>query len=93
VHTYVKVFISVARGKVANPYHLEFIPPGTKFRGEIIFKPTPLVTEQDLESFFNALNDKGNLKREEGQYEITAFLGRRKKLGYGKATITITRMP
>jgi CRISPR/Cas system CSM-associated protein Csm3 (group 7 of RAMP superfamily) len=93
VHTYVKVFISVARGKVANPYHLEFIPPGTKFRGRIIFKPTPLVTEQDLESFFNALNNKGNLKREEGQYVITAFLGRRKKLGHGKATITITRMP
>ncbi len=93
VHTYVKIFNSVARGRIANPYHLEFIPPGTKFRGKIIFNPTPLVTQHDLDSFFNALKIEGIAKGGGNKYEITITIGRRRKLGYGKATITLTQMP
>jgi CRISPR/Cas system CSM-associated protein Csm3 (group 7 of RAMP superfamily) len=93
VHTYVKTFISVARGRIANPYHIEFIPPGTKFRGKIIFIPTPLVTPQDLDSFFDALKSKKIAEGEGGQYKITITIGRRKKLGFGKAIITIARAP
>jgi CRISPR/Cas system CSM-associated protein Csm3 (group 7 of RAMP superfamily) len=82
VETYVKTFIAVARGAPARPFYVELLPPGTKFEGFIEFKPTSFVTEVDLEKMLNTVAEK----TAEG-WKIPIQIGKRKKLGWGQATL------
>jgi CRISPR/Cas system CSM-associated protein Csm3 (group 7 of RAMP superfamily) len=86
VETYVKTFIAVARGVPARPFYVELLPPGTKFEGFIEFKPTPFVTEVDLEKMLNTVAEK----TAEG-WKIPIQIGKRKKLGWGQATLNLRR--
>ncbi len=82
VETYVKTFNAVARGAPARPFYVELLPPGTKFEGFIEFRPTPFVTEIDLEEMLCAVAEK----TAEG-WKIQVQIGKRKKLGWGQATL------
>jgi CRISPR/Cas system CSM-associated protein Csm3 (group 7 of RAMP superfamily) len=82
VETYVKTFNAVARGAPARPFYVELLPPGTKFEGFIEFRPTPFVTEKDLEEMLCAVAEK----TAEG-WKIPVQIGKRKKLGWGQATL------
>jgi CRISPR/Cas system CSM-associated protein Csm3 (group 7 of RAMP superfamily) len=82
VETYVKTFNAVARGTTARPFYVELLPPGTKFEGYVEFKPTPFVTEKDLEEMLCAVAEK----TAEG-WKIPIQIGKRKKLGWGQATL------
>jgi CRISPR/Cas system CSM-associated protein Csm3 (group 7 of RAMP superfamily) len=82
VETYVKTFNAVARGVPARPFYVELLPPGTKFEGFIEFKPTPFVTEIDLKKMLNTVAEK----TAEG-WKIPIQIGKRKKLGWGQATL------
>jgi CRISPR/Cas system CSM-associated protein Csm3 (group 7 of RAMP superfamily) len=82
VETYVKTFNAVARGAPARPFYVELLPPGTKFEGFIEFRPTPFVTEKDLEEMLCAVAEK----TVEG-WKIPVQIGKRKKLGWGQATL------
>ncbi len=82
VETYVKTFNAVARGTTARPFHVELLPSGTKFEGFIEFRPTPFVTEGDLEEMLCAVAEK----TAEG-WKIPIQIGKRKKLGWGQATL------
>jgi len=86
VETYVKTFNAVARGAPARPFYVELLPPGTKFEGFIEFKPTPFVTEVDLEEMLNTVAEK----TAEG-WKIPIQIGKRKKLGWGQATLNLRR--
>jgi len=82
VETYVKTFNAVARGTIARPFYVELLPPGMKFEGFIEFRPTPFVTEKDLGEMFNTVAEKSA----EG-WKIPVQIGKRKKLGWGQATL------
>jgi CRISPR/Cas system CSM-associated protein Csm3 (group 7 of RAMP superfamily) len=82
VETYVKTFNAVARGTIARPFYVELLPPGTKFEGLIEFRPTPFVTEKDLEEMLCAVAEK----TADG-WKISLQIGKRKKLGWGQATL------
>jgi CRISPR/Cas system CSM-associated protein Csm3 (group 7 of RAMP superfamily) len=82
VETYVKTFNAVARGAPARPFYVELLPPGTKFEGYVEFRPTPFVTEIDLEKMLNTVAEK----TAEG-WKIPVQIGKRKKLGWGQATL------
>ena len=82
VETYVKTFNAVARGAPASPFYVELLPPGTKFEGYVEFRPTPVVTEKDLEEMLCAVAEK----TAEG-WKISIQIGKRKKLGWGQATL------
>jgi len=82
VETYIKTFIAVARGVPARPFYVELLPPGTKFEGFIEFRPTPFVTEKDLEEMLCAVAEK----TVDG-WKIPIQIGKRKKLGWGQATL------
>jgi CRISPR/Cas system CSM-associated protein Csm3 (group 7 of RAMP superfamily) len=82
VETYVKTFNAVARGAPAHPFYVELLPPGTKFEGYVEFRPTPFVTEKDLEEMLCAVAEK----TAEG-WKIPIQIGKRKKLGWGQATL------
>jgi CRISPR/Cas system CSM-associated protein Csm3 (group 7 of RAMP superfamily) len=82
VETYVKTFNAVARGAPARPFYVELLPPGTKFEGFIEFRPTPFVTEKDLEEMLCAVAEK----TADG-WKIPVQIGKRKKLGWGQATL------
>jgi CRISPR/Cas system CSM-associated protein Csm3 (group 7 of RAMP superfamily) len=80
--TYVKTFNAVARGAPARPFYVELLPPGTRFEGYIEFRPTPFVTEKDLEEMLCAVAEK----TVDG-WKIPIQIGKRKKLGWGQATL------
>jgi CRISPR/Cas system CSM-associated protein Csm3 (group 7 of RAMP superfamily) len=82
VETYVKTFIAVARGTTARPFYVELLPPGTKFEGYVEFRPTPFVTEGDLEEMLCAVAEK----TVDG-WRISLQIGKRRKLGWGQATL------
>jgi hypothetical protein len=82
VETYVKTFNAVARGEPARPFYVELLPPGTKFEGYVEFRPTPFVTEKDLEEMLCAVAEN----TAEG-WKIPVQIGKRKKLGWGQATL------
>jgi CRISPR/Cas system CSM-associated protein Csm3 (group 7 of RAMP superfamily) len=82
VETYVKTFIAVARGAPARPFYVELLPPGTKFEGYVEFRPTPFVTEVDLEEMLCAVAEK----TVDG-WRISLQIGKRRKLGWGQATL------
>jgi CRISPR/Cas system CSM-associated protein Csm3 (group 7 of RAMP superfamily) len=82
VETYVKTFNAVARGAPARPFYVELLPPGTKFEGYVEFRPTPFVTEIDLKKMLNTVAEK----TAEG-WKIPIQIGKRKKLGWGQATL------
>jgi len=86
VKTYVKTFIAVARGAPARPFYVELLPPETKFEGFIEFKPTSFVTEIDLEKMLNTVAEK----TAEG-WKVPIQIGKRKKLGWGQATLNLRR--
>jgi len=82
VETYVKTFNAVARGTTARPFYVELLPPGTKFEGYIEFRSTPFVTEEDLEEMLCAVAEK----TVDG-WRISLQIGKRRKLGWGQATL------
>jgi CRISPR/Cas system CSM-associated protein Csm3 (group 7 of RAMP superfamily) len=82
VETYVKTFNAVARGVPARPFHVELLPPGTKFEGYVEFRPTPFAAEEDLEEMLNTTAEK----TADG-WKIPIQIGKRKKLGWGQATL------
>jgi|ADKH01.1.fsa_nt_gi RAMP superfamily. len=82
VETYVKTFNAVARGTTARPFYVELLPPGTKFEGYVEFRPTPFVTEGDLEEMLCAVAEK----TVDG-WRISLQIGKRRKLGWGQATL------
>jgi RAMP superfamily. len=82
VETYVKTFNAVARGTPARPFYVELLPPGTKFEGYVEFRPTPFVTEGDLEEMLCAIAEK----TVDG-WRISLQIGKRRKLGWGQATL------
>ncbi|MFZ8810753.1 MAG: RAMP superfamily CRISPR-associated protein [Pyrobaculum sp.] len=82
VETYVKTFNAVARSTTARPFYVELLPPRTKFEGYVEFRPTPFVTEKDLEEMLCAVAEK----TAEG-WKIPIQIGKRKKLGWGQATL------
>jgi CRISPR/Cas system CSM-associated protein Csm3 (group 7 of RAMP superfamily) len=84
VETYVKTFNAVARGTTARPFYVELLPPGTKFEGYIEFRSTPFVTEGDLEEMLCAVAEK----TVDG-WRISLQIGKRRKLGWGQATLNL----
>jgi len=82
VETYVRTFIAVARGAPARPFYVELLPPGTKFEGFIEFRPTPFAAEKDLEEMLNTTAEK----TADG-WKIPVQIGKRRKLGWGQATL------
>jgi len=82
VETYVRTFNAVARGAPARPFYVELLPPGTKFEGYVEFRPTPFVTEGDLEEMLCAIAEK----TVDG-WRISLQIGKRRKLGWGQATL------
>jgi len=82
VETYVKTFIAVARGAPARPFYVELLPPGTKFEGYVEFRPTPFAAEKDLEEMLNTTAEK----TADG-WKIPVQIGKRRKLGWGQATL------
>jgi CRISPR/Cas system CSM-associated protein Csm3 (group 7 of RAMP superfamily) len=84
VETYVKTFNAVARGTTAHPFYVELLPPGTKFEGYVEFRPTPFVTEGDLEEMLCAVAEK----TVDG-WRISLQIGKRRKLGWGQATLNL----
>jgi CRISPR/Cas system CSM-associated protein Csm3 (group 7 of RAMP superfamily) len=84
VETYVKTFNAVARGTTARPFYVELLPPGTKFEGYVEFRPTPFVTEGDLEEMLCAVAEK----TVDG-WRISLQIGKRRKLGWGQATLNL----
>jgi CRISPR/Cas system CSM-associated protein Csm3 (group 7 of RAMP superfamily) len=84
VETYVRTFNAVARGTTARPFYVELLPPGTKFEGYVEFRPTPFVTEGDLEEMLCAVAEK----TVDG-WRISLQIGKRRKLGWGQATLNL----
>ena len=82
VETYVKTFIAVAKGTTARPFYVELLPPGTKFEGYVEFRPTPFAAEKDLEEMLNTIAEK----TADG-WKIPVQIGKRRKLGWGQATL------
>jgi hypothetical protein len=82
VETYVKTFNAVAKGGTARPFHVELLPPGAKFEGYLEFRPTPFVTEDDLWEMLCTIAEK----TVDG-WRIQVQIGKRKKLGWGQATL------
>ena len=86
VKTVIRTFNAVARnGKTANPYHIELVGAGAVFKGQLIFRENVLATSEDFEEFLKLLNCKG--AQSTCGFEIQ--LGKRKKMGWGKAEVTL----
>lgn len=87
VKTVIRTFNAVARnGKTANPYHIELVGEGAVFKGQLIFRENVLATSEDFEEFLKLLSCKG--AQSTCDFEIQ--LGKRKKMGWGKAKVTLT---
>jgi len=80
--SYVKTFIAVARGgRVANPFKVEVLPPGAKFRGRIEVVGNALASHEDVEKALclavSAINEG-----------LIGF-GKRQSAGFGRARVTM----
>ena len=80
--SYVKTFIAVAKGgKVANPFKVEVLPPGAKFRGRIEVVGNALASREDVEKALclavSAINEG-----------LIGF-GKRQSAGFGRARVTM----